>query len=54
MGIRISEVLRKVVEEIGRRRIEMLRRELEKVGSALERIDVERFVKHVREDRECK
>ncbi len=53
LGIKVSEVLRKALEEeVERRRIEMLREELEKVSRALEKIDVERFVKHVREDRE--
>jgi len=53
LGIKISEVLRRALEEeIERHRIEMLREELERVGKALEKIDVERFVRHVREDRE--
>ena len=52
-GIWLSEVLRRALEEeVERRRLEMLGKELEELGDALERIDVERFVKHIREDRE--
>lgn len=53
LGIRISEVLRRALEEeVEKRRLEMLAEELEEIGEALERIDVERFVRHIREGRE--
>ena len=53
LGIKVSEVLKRALEEeIKKRKLEMLERELEKLSEALDRIDVERFVKHIREDRE--
>ncbi len=53
LGIRVSEVLRRALEEeVRRRRLELLSKELDKVSEVLEKIDVERFVRHVREDRE--
>lgn len=53
LGIKISEVLRRALEEeVKRRRLKELERELNEVGSALERIDVDRIVRGLREDRE--
>ena len=55
LGIKISEVLRRALEEeVKRRKLEELREELNKVGNALSKIDVERFVKHLRRDREVR
>jgi len=53
LGIKISEVLRRALEEeVKRRKLEELKKRLEKVSEALDKIDVERFVRHIREDRE--
>ena len=52
LGIKVSEVLRRALEEVKKRKLEMLERELEKLSEALNRIDIERFVKLIREDRE--
>jgi len=47
LGVRISEVLRRALEEeVRRRKLE------EKLGEALDRIDIDRVVKSIREDRE--
>ena len=46
------KVKRELKEEVERRRPEMLEKELEELSEALESIDVERFMKHIREDRE--
>jgi len=46
------KVKRELKEEVERRRPEMLEKELEELSDALESIDVERFMKHIREDRE--
>ena len=46
------KIKRELREEAEGRRLEMLEKELEELSDALERIDVERFVKHIREDRE--
>lgn len=53
LGVKISEVLRRALEEeVKRRKLEELKKKLEKVSDALNKIDVERFVRHIREDRE--
>ena len=53
LGIKISEVLRRALEEeVKRRKLEELKKRLEKVSEALDKIDVERFARHIREDRE--
>ncbi|MHB9302040.1 type II toxin-antitoxin system CcdA family antitoxin [Thermofilum pendens] len=53
LGIRISEVLRRALEEeVKRRKLEELEKRLEAMRGALERIDVERVVRGIREDRE--
>jgi len=53
LGVRISEVLRRALEEeVKRRRLEELEKKLGEVGEALDRIDIDRVVKSVREDRE--
>jgi len=52
-GIKISEVLRRALEEeVKKRKLEELKKKLEKVSEAFDKIDVERFVRHIREDRE--
>jgi len=52
-GVRISEVLRRALEEeIRRRKLEELEKKLGEVGKALDRTDIDRVVKSIREDRE--
>jgi post-segregation antitoxin (ccd killing protein) len=52
LGINVPRFLReKLEEEVERRELELLKRELNSLRDALEAIDVERIVKHVREDR---
>jgi len=53
LGVKISEVLRRALEEVVRRRkLEELEEKLGEVGEALDRIDIDRVVKSIREDRE--
>ena len=53
LGVRISEVLRRALEEeVRRRKLEELEKKLGEVGEALDRIDIDRVVKSIREDRE--
>ena len=53
LGIRISEVLRRALEEeIKRRKLENLEKKLDEVGEALDKIDIRRIVESIREDRE--
>jgi len=53
LGVRISEVLRRALEEeVKRRKLEELERKLSELGGALEKIDIDRVVKSIREDRE--
>ena len=54
LGINLSLFLReKLEEEVERRELELLKRELNSLRDALEAIDIERIVKDVREDRGC-
>jgi post-segregation antitoxin (ccd killing protein) len=53
LGINISEFLRrKLEEEFERREIELITRRLNELSDVLDAIDIERVVRHVREDRE--
>ena len=53
LGIKISEVLRRALEEeVRRRKLEEIKKKLNEVGDALDRINVESIVKNIREDRE--
>lgn len=53
LGVRISEVLRRALEEeVKRRKLEELEKKLGEVGEALDKIDIDRVVKSIREDRE--
>ena len=53
LGVRISEVLRRALEEeVRRRKLEELERKLGELGGALDKIDIDRVVKSIREDRE--
>jgi len=52
LGIKISEFLRNALEEeIKKRKIELLKEKLEEVEDALDKLDVDRIVKSIREDR---
>ncbi len=53
LGINISQFLRKALEEeVRRRKLERLRKRLEEISDVLEKIDIERVVENIREDRE--
>jgi len=53
LGINISEVLRRALEEeIKRRKIKLLKKKLENLKNALDKIDINRIVNHIREDRD--
>ena len=53
LGINISEVLRRALEdEVKKRRIEVLKKELIEIDSILEKIDIDRIVRSIREYRE--
>ncbi len=53
LGINISEVIRRALEEeVRRRRLEELERMLDRLGPALERVSVEDVVEAVRRSRE--
>ena len=55
LGIRISEFLRKALEEeVKKKKIEVLKEELNTISAILNKIDVNRIVKHIREDREAR
>ena len=55
LGINISEVLRRALEEeVKRRKLEMLKRRLEELSDVLEKVDLSRVVRSIREDREGK
>jgi len=53
LGINISEFLRrKLKEEVERRELELITRRLSELSDVLDAINIERVVRHVREDRE--
>jgi post-segregation antitoxin (ccd killing protein) len=53
LGINISEFLRKKLEEeVENREFELIKKRLEEIRDVIEKIDIERIVKHIREDRE--
>jgi len=52
LGISISEFLRKKLkEEVEKREVELITRRLSELSDVLDAIDIERLVRHVREDR---
>jgi LytS/YehU family sensor histidine kinase len=52
LGINISEFLRrKLKEEVEKREVELITRRLSELSDVLDAIDIERLVRHVREDR---
>ena len=55
LGINISEVLRKALrEEVKKRKIQKLKDELEEMSNILNKIDINRIVKSIRENRESR
>ena len=55
LGVRISEVLRRALEEeVRRRKLEELEKKLSEVGGNLDKVDIKRVVKGIREDRESR
>jgi Post-segregation antitoxin CcdA. len=55
LGIDISEFIRRVLEEeVSRRELELIRMRLDELRDVLSAIDVDRVVKHIREDRESR
>ena len=55
LGIKISEVLRRALEEeVRRRKLEELRKKLDELDDLLEKIDINRIVEAIREDREAR
>jgi len=52
LGVNVSEVLRRALEEEVRRELELLERRLEEVSAALDRIDIEETVGIIRRYRE--
>jgi len=53
LGINISAVLREALErEVRRRKLLRLKSKLEEVSEALDKIDIDRIVRGIREDRE--
>jgi post-segregation antitoxin (ccd killing protein) len=55
LGIDVSGLLRRALEEeVERRELEKLKQRLEGLKDVLEAIDVERVVRHIREDRESR
>jgi post-segregation antitoxin (ccd killing protein) len=55
LGIDVSGLLRRALEEeVERRELERLKQRLEGLKDVLEAIDIERVVRHIREDRESR
>ena len=55
LGIKISEVLRRALEEeVQRRKLRELEERLEEISDVLDRIQVDRITKSIREDREAR
>jgi len=53
LGINVSEVLRRALEEeVRRRKIEKLKAELDELSPILEKVSIDRVIKSIREDRE--
>ncbi|BAJ49922.1 conserved hypothetical protein [Candidatus Caldarchaeum subterraneum] len=52
LGVKVSEVLRRALEEeVRRRRLEELEKRLENLGTALDKLDTDRITLMIREDR---
>jgi len=55
LGVNISEVVRKAIEEeVRRRELELIRKRLESVKDLLDQVDIDRVVKSIREGRESR
>jgi post-segregation antitoxin (ccd killing protein) len=52
LGVKVSEVLRNALEqEVRRRQLEELEKKLENLGTALDKLDIDRVARLIREDR---
>jgi len=55
LGVNISEVVRKAIEEeVRRRELELVKKGLESVKDFLDRVDIDRVVNSIREGRESR
>ncbi len=55
LGIRVSEVLRRALEEeVRKRKLEELEKRLNEASETLDKIDINRIVQSIREDRESR
>ena len=55
LGVNVAEVVRKAIEEeVKRRELELIRKRLESVKDFLNRVDIDRVVKSIREGRESR
>ncbi len=55
LGIRVSEVLRHALEEeVRKRKLEELEKRLNEASETLDKIDINRIVQSIREDRESR
>jgi antitoxin CcdA len=55
LGVNISEVVGKAIEEeVRRRELELIRKRLESVKDLLDQVDIDRVVKSIREGRESR
>jgi len=52
LGINISEVLRKALEEVKKRKLEMFKDRLKELSNTLEKIDIGRIIESIRKDGE--
>ncbi len=52
LGVKVSEVLRNALEqEVRRRQLEELEKKLENLGTVLDKLDIDRIARLIREDR---
>jgi antitoxin CcdA len=55
LGINVSELIRKALEdEVQRRKLELLEEKLRKHKHVLEKLDIDKIVELIREDREAR
>ena len=55
LGINISAILREALEnEVRRRKLEKLKSKLEEISEILDKINIDRIIKSIREDRESR
>ncbi|GBC68346.1 hypothetical protein HRbin01_00025 [archaeon HR01] len=55
LGVKVSEVLRRALEEeVRRRKLEELEKKLENLDTALDKLDISRIARLIREDRKSR